>query len=59
MSFYQFKGRKLTLEELQSELRKMSDVELLKFTEAIERRKEKGDLDILHEASAEWKRRHG
>ena len=57
VSSYQFKGRTVDLEELKAELRKMSDIELLKFTEAVGRRKRKSDLDLLNEASA-WKRRN-
>lgn len=58
MSFYQFKGKKVNLEELTAELRKMMDIELLKFTEALERRHQQGDLELRNEARAEWNRRH-
>jgi hypothetical protein len=58
MSSYQFKGKKVSLEELIAGLRHMPDVELLNFTEAVERRKQKGDLELRSAAVAEWKRRH-
>jgi hypothetical protein len=58
MSFYQFKGKKVNLEDLRAGLRRMTDVELLNFTEAVERRKQQGDLELQNAALAEWKRRH-
>lgn len=58
MNLYQFKGQKLNLEELRAALRQLPDVELLKFSEALERRKRHGDLELRNEASAEWKRRY-
>jgi len=55
---YRFKGKKITLEELTAALRKMTDIELLNFTEAIERSTQQGDVEIRNAARAEWKRRH-
>jgi hypothetical protein len=58
MATYRFKGKKVTLEELTAALRKMTDIELLNFTEAIERSTQQGDLEIRNAARVEWKRRH-
>ena len=58
MATYRFKGKKVTLEELTAALRKMTDIELLNFTEAIERSTQQGDVEIRNVARAEWKRRH-
>ena len=58
MNLYQFKGQTLNLQELRAALRKLPDAELLKFSEALGRRKQQGDLELRNEASAEWKRRY-
>ena len=64
MSIYRFKGKRVDLEQMRTELQTMGQDELLRFIEALTSAKANGQATDnnftvpFEEARAEWKRRH-